>query len=261
MTTKRSKLYLIFTFTVTWSFWWLLAYFTRWNVLDFQNLPATGLFVLGGSAPTVGAYVAVYFTRDEGSIMEFNSRVLKYKVDGKYYGYALLVPVFLGILGLGFGSLAGHSLGLDKPIDLLLAFVPALFFAIILGGLEEFGWRGVLQPALTSRYDLFRANLIIGGIWSLWHLPLFFIVGTVQSQSSFLLFSLNAFGYSSFLTWLYFKKKSILLCVLLHASLNATGMAGLSAPMEDSSLFIYHAVLVFVLGSTLLFYTYLERNR
>ena len=260
LTSRRNKLFLICTFIVTWTSWWLLAYFTQESIFDFQSIPAFGLFILGGSAPTVAAYLAVYFTQEEGTVKEFNSRVFKYKVGVTYYGYALFVPPILGLIGMAFASIFGHDLQFEASFDLLMVFIPSFFIAILLGGLEELGWRGVLQPALTTKYNLLVSNFIIGLMWSLWHLPLFYIVGTVQSETSFLLFSINAIGFSSFLTWLYFKKKSILLCVLLHASLNATGMTGLSAPLEDSTLFLYHALIVFGLGTALMVYESMKSN-
>ena len=45
------------------------------------------------------------------------------------------------------------------------------------GGHEELGWRGILQPLLDKKYTYWQSNLIVGSIWGIWHLPLWFIVG------------------------------------------------------------------------------------
>jgi len=56
---------------------------------------------------------------------------------------------------------------------------------IVGGGMEETGWRGMLQPALEEKMNFILATLITGVIWGVWHLPLFLISKTTQYQMSF----------------------------------------------------------------------------
>lgn len=35
---------------------------------------------------------------------------------------------------------------------------------------EELGWRGFLQPVLANRHGPLRAALIVGALWSVWHI-------------------------------------------------------------------------------------------
>jgi hypothetical protein len=35
---------------------------------------------------------------------------------------------------------------------------------------EELGWRGFVQPRLQERWSGLSASLILGALWSLWHL-------------------------------------------------------------------------------------------
>jgi membrane protease YdiL (CAAX protease family) len=44
------------------------------------------------------------------------------------------------------------------------------------GGQEEIGWRGFALDRLLSRHNDFIASLILGTIWGLWHLPLWFMM-------------------------------------------------------------------------------------
>jgi CAAX protease family protein len=39
----------------------------------------------------------------------------------------------------------------------------------------ELGWRGYVLDRLQSRWNVVVSSLILGAIWALWHLPLFFI--------------------------------------------------------------------------------------
>ncbi len=42
---------------------------------------------------------------------------------------------------------------------------------------EEIGWRGFALPRLQSRFPALTASLVLGGLWALFHLPLFFSRG------------------------------------------------------------------------------------
>jgi membrane protease YdiL (CAAX protease family) len=44
------------------------------------------------------------------------------------------------------------------------------------------GWRGTAYPRLRASLGRYQVGLVLGVIWAVWHLPLFFITGTVQNQ-------------------------------------------------------------------------------
>lgn len=48
-----------------------------------------------------------------------------------------------------------------------------LVILFLMGGLEEFGWRGVLQPNLQQHMSAVTASALVGFIWAGWHLPFF----------------------------------------------------------------------------------------
>lgn len=56
-------------------------------------------------------------------------------------------------------------------------------FALFTGPLsEEFGWRGYAQPRLRRTLSPYATSLVLGLAWGLWHLPLFLLAGTSQSE-------------------------------------------------------------------------------
>jgi hypothetical protein len=96
-----------------------------------------------------------------------------------------------------------------------------MLFMLVLGPVEEFGWRGFALPLLQRRMAPLWAALVIGAIWGVWHLPTFFLSGMVQSTWSFGPFFLGSVAVSVILTAMFNDARgSILLPALLHFQLN-----------------------------------------
>ncbi len=105
----------------------------------------------------------------------------------------------------------------------LLLILPWLLFEIVTNG-EEIGWRGYILPRLQARHSALVASLVVGLLWSTWHLPKFWGTGANHGRSFiwYMLFSLAA---SVLYTWLYNNTHgSLLLVTLFHASDNTAGM-------------------------------------
>ncbi|WP_165861312.1 CPBP family intramembrane glutamic endopeptidase [Paenibacillus paeoniae] len=102
------------------------------------------------------------------------------------------------------------SITYDFPIYIAVLSIPVL---IIGGGLEELGWRYILQPFLETRFSSITSALLTSCIWALWHLPLFFIPGTSQFNWSFGLFCISIVGMSFALAVIYRISRSIWLCI------------------------------------------------
>ncbi len=250
---KRNIIFLIFTFGSTWILWWLLAYLTYQEIIVLQDYLGFTLLIMGGSAPTIGAYVAVAFTKKKGGFKEFNNRVFKLKVHYKYYLYAFLVPILIGVFSLLIGYFKNAEIFIHHSINSLFIVLSAFIIAIIMGGVEEFGWRGILQAELTKKYNFFISNIVIGILWAVWHLPLFYILGTGHFENVFLIFLLSCIGYSSFLTFLYAKTESIFLCVIFHAMINVAAVVGLSIPLREIFSYFWLSIIMIFIGSFLLF--------
>jgi membrane protease YdiL (CAAX protease family) len=105
-------------------------------------------------------------------------------------------------------------------------------WALMLGGIlvstwgqagEELGWRGYALPRLAAHLGLAGASIVLGGLWALWHLPLFFLPNTGSSGQSFPVYLLQVIALSVTMAWLYWKTEgSLLLVMLMHAAVNNT---------------------------------------
>ena len=88
---------------------------------------------------------------------------------------------------------------------------------------EEIGWRGYALPRLSDRLGLAPASILLGMIWAVWHLPLFFFPAADKFGQSFPLYLLQVTALSVAMAWLYWRTGgSLLLVMLLHAAVNNT---------------------------------------
>lgn len=137
----------------------------------------------------------------------------------------MLVPVALfGATGVGFAAL-GYEPELSRLPNPLTTFLPTLTGLSLIAGLgEEPGWRGVALPRLQERFSPVRATLLLGTVWAVWHLPVFFIDprathGITNPAVLLGVVDMTAVGIvlcAFFYTWIYNESGSVLLMMLLH---------------------------------------------
>jgi hypothetical protein len=103
------------------------------------------------------------------------------------------------------------------PFSPWFKMLPTLALALVLGPIEEFGWRGLALPLLQRRFAPFWAGLILGGIWALWHVPSFMISGMPQTSWSVVPYFLGIIAISVILTPLFNASRgSLLISILFH---------------------------------------------
>jgi len=147
----------------------------------------------------------------------------------------LAIPVILFFPGmLILGNAIASMLGIEyaQPLYLQIpvsAWLPVMFVklftvAILTGGNEEHGWRGVLQPLLQKATSPLVATLIIGVIWELWHLPLV-LNGIYGEGDPMMIVASRMAGVVpiAFLLAVIYNgsRGSVFLCVLSHACMNS----------------------------------------
>jgi membrane protease YdiL (CAAX protease family) len=131
----------------------------------------------------------------------------------------------LGLLPLGLYGLAVGVQGVSAEItpstvtSALFSLQSGFFVSLFLRGAfgEEFGLRGFALPHLQKRMSSFRASLIIGALWGLWHLPVLW----GRDALSIVAFALLSIGLSMVFTLLFNGSGGALIPVLLfHATQN-----------------------------------------
>ncbi|MDR4189734.1 CPBP family intramembrane glutamic endopeptidase [Bacillus pseudomycoides] len=207
------KRYLICTFIFTWILWGLLISLIKWDITTFGTPLAMILFVFGGIMPAISA---ISLKKKYGSKEEFRV-FIKNIVNAKHHFAWYILLIVLAFISCYLPTLFGGAT-MQKPLYVALFNFPMM---IIGGGVEEIGWRGFLQPALQKRFSSFLSTMIVSIIWAVWHLPLWFIPGTNQSQINFIYFIITIIAVSFIYTTIYNATKSIFMCLVFHALMNS----------------------------------------
>ena len=182
------------------------------------------MFYVGVFAPGIVALFLTWQLEGSAALTELIRRLVRWNVGGRWYvfalGYMAAVKITVALL---HRLVAGEwpRFGAE-PWYLMLA--ATIFSTILLGQAgEELGWRGYALPRLAERFGLAGASVILGLIWAVWHLPLFFLAGADTTGQSFPLYLLQVTALSVAIAWVYRNTGgSLLLTMLLHAAINNT---------------------------------------
>ncbi len=219
MSPVRLLPYLLISFGLTWGLALIMVLFPEPVSALFGPITMTNpLFLLAVYAPAIAALILVFRSAGFAGLKRFLGRLLVWRVHPGWYLLALLGPPLIMSSAAWLGSgLAEWSMPYATPGGVLAA----LGTALIIGPVEELGWRGLMLPTLQQRHTPFLAGLIVGGVWTLWHVPAFLIGGTPQSGFDFLPFVVGTVSVAMIMTVMFNDTGgSLLLPVLMHFQLN-----------------------------------------
>lgn len=136
------------------------------------------------------------------------------KVKSIFFSF-IFIEVIISLLGTD-NSISAYMQAL---ISVIPRFLIAFGMSISLCVGEELGWRGFLQGKLQERFGLKRGVILLGIIWELWHIPLWFTQYELSFYEVCLRFPLTI-SFSIFLGYLYMKTKNVWVCAIFHLMTN-----------------------------------------
>ena len=232
-TPRESKLlvYWVLVFGISWVSWGLLVALSARKILTYGQPGYMILLVVGGVAPAIAAYLSTLLTERKDGIRAYNRLVFKWRLEALWYAMPLIVLLGTAFVAGGVSWLLGRgAMSLKQP---WYTFFPTFAMMIVGGGLEELGWRGLALPELQKKFRPVPATVILGLIWVVWHVPLFFAEGVAQQELNFFWFTGSVMGHAFVLTWLFNKTRSVPLCVAYHAAANTlAALISLPAGMD-----------------------------
>ncbi len=182
----------------------------------------------GASTPTLVALWLTHRSSGTAGMADLAGRLLEFDVGITWHVVALAGPVAVGLVAIAAYAMQGGAGVRLQPSRLPLIPV-ALIAAIPFGPLgEELGWRGYALPRLIDAEGAVTAAIIVGLVWTVWHVPLWWApLGTSVSGSRVTLnavgrFTVEIMAISVIMTWLFVETGgSLWIAVAFHASWNA----------------------------------------
>ena len=220
--------------------------FLRGDPLEFEDAMRMGPLMLAG--PFIAGLVMTYLVDGKTGLRDLFSRMLKWRVDLRWYAAALLIfPVLiLGVLWV-----------LTALVD--PEFAPTFIAFGILGGLlagfiEETGWMGFAYPRMETKFGTWRATIYLALLHGIWHA----MAGYLGEAGTFGVYWLPRFiamwivamaAMRVLLVWIYKNTGSLLLAQLTHTSssgfLIILGPSMIS-PANGTLWFAVYAVILWV---------------
>jgi membrane protease YdiL (CAAX protease family) len=257
MNKKMPMVFFIVAFLWSWIFWGfsiiVVNMFDRSVLLDRI---VYSIFLIGLFGPGIGAFFSINSLEEKGSIKKFIKSFLSLNFGWKTWfaiiaGFGIITfsawvtPEYFGEerLPLGFSNLYLF------PVYLVIILFFTTFFV---GGNEEIGWRGYIMPYFEKSYGLIIGSLILGIIWVIWHIPMWFIPVLNHVYMNFFCFMLMCIGLSYVFSWVIEASENRLFSgLIVHGTVNAyfTLFPVIIREINNKQIrFLIYSIIVFVFG-------------
>ena len=166
MNVKLTVQFTLLTFAIMLASWGTMIVLGQFSIVESTHPWVFILQLIGGLSPAIASYIAL---KKSGKIAKFKDWLkLMFNAKVRFVYYLLaIVPV------AAFHIINRLISGATEPPLYILPLIFVICF--LMGGLEETGWRSILQPELEKKFGFIITALIISIIWFIWHLPLYFI--------------------------------------------------------------------------------------
>ncbi len=248
---KRVIAYVVLAFGLSWV-WWVPIALAGIHVGPGQGWPTHLPGLLG---PAIAAIIVTVVFDGRAGLADLGRRIVRWRMPWPWWGI-LAVTVLAAGLPLVTNPTATADDYLSYSGAGAFGVVTILYVLVVNGFGEEIGWRGFLAETFLARHSLGVTSLLVGAIWALWHLPLFWIVDNFRDLGlgGTIGWTLGLISGSVVLAWLYRGSgRSILLVALWHTAFNFTtataAAAGVTAAVV-STVVMVGAVVILCFPST-----------
>jgi len=227
-----------------------------------QSTPHLALILMGmlvtSCSPTLAALLVACLCPGAGGLSSVFRGVRMWRVGLVWYAIALLGPVFLM---LGAKTMIAARLGiLPRQWTVWPSFsgpggLPFIIFGSLLA--EEPGWRGFAQPRLQMRCGALAASVLIGFLWSTWHLWYVILPGgfstvtRTDAVATYLRLTSTAVIYA----WIYNSTNGSLLIVMIAHLGHNLAVSLIPTPADGGQQHLITALLYLVAATVIVFTT------
>jgi membrane protease YdiL (CAAX protease family) len=225
MKTTKKDLFGFFILAFVWM--WLInlpRVLASFGLINLHPLVSMIMSYTALFGPAVAAFVMTSRKSGKQGRKELWQNGWRINFNKKWLVPAILLMPAQGLLTLLIIKAADLPIYWEYSLPLTMLVPIGLLIWLVGAYPEEYGWRGYALPRLLEDFNPLAASLILGVIWSLWHLPLHFIEGTTQAIIPIWEYALQTILLSILYTWLHNATGgSVFIAALFHAMGNITG--------------------------------------
>lgn len=219
--------YFALTFTISWAGALAVA---APHLVCHQPLPKmTGIlmFPVMLLGPSLAGIVLTRIVDGREGLRDLFSRMFLARVPAVWYTTLFIPPILILTVLLFLERFV-------SPVYAPNRFFIGILFGIPAGWLEEIGWMGFAFPKMRSQSNGLAPGIVLGLLWSLWHMPVIDYLGTATPHGAdwlpfFLAFTLAMTAMRVLIAWIYTNTKSVLLAQLMHVG-STSSLVIFSAP-------------------------------
>jgi membrane protease YdiL (CAAX protease family) len=211
--------------------------------------PWSLVWAIGIFSPTISSLIVSWITGGWSEIKRLLAGFTRWKAGFWWYFAAVFLLLGPLVIALVYIVLGHPSAGL-RPGVTILSLPGIIIFQFFSGPFsEETGWRGFALPRLQAKYNALVSSLILGVIWTFWHLPLFFLTGATQMGIPLPIYLFLVLTITIYLTWLYNNTRgSLIITILAHFTYNlaSTLITGVVSLMPAMMFYMTAGPLLFL---------------
>jgi membrane protease YdiL (CAAX protease family) len=202
------------------------------------------------AGPTVAGIVMTYIVDGPAGLRGILSRLGKWRVNLRWYVVALLLAPLLTAAILYMLSLTSDAFlpTIVTTNDKSGIVLTGVALGLVVCFFEELGWTGFGAPMFRRHHGIFATGIFMGLLWGLWHLPLF---SASASSSGTIAWALNVAvllfsflpPYRVLMIWVYDRTNSLLVVMLMHASLTAGQLILIPPAISGPSIMTFDLTL------------------
>jgi uncharacterized protein len=245
-TSVRPLTFFVLTFILSWLIWIPLA-LSHFGIGPLHIPEGTIALVrlLGVLMPATAALILTALKGGRPALRSMLSHLFIWRTGWRWWAAAaLLMPAVLGLSALIYNAVWGDPPVIPLPQTSASALIINVIMLLIATLGEEIGWRGLALPSLQQRYTPLRSSIILGFLWSSWHIPFWLLLDTyTQFGIPYLVLNfLLIVPLTGYITWFYNNgRSSLLLVVAFHVFFNIVNVALLPVTINTGAFAIFIA--------------------
>lgn len=211
--------FVLLTFGITWGLMALMILHGDLMESLFGALGVTHpIYILAVWSPAVVAVALVLLHAGPGGARRFLGRLSPRGVSPAWWALAFLALPLVKILSAMLNGTPFSQLLVLQPFGEVLLVTA---FMLVLGPVEEFGWRGLMLPLLQRVMAPLWAGLIVGFAWAIWHVPAFYLSGAPHTAWGLAPFVIGVTAVGVVMAVVYNRTGgNLLLPIVIHWQLN-----------------------------------------